>query len=191
MDLRIQKTHKALYNSFFELLNEKKFDAITVNDLCEHSMIRRATFYKHFEDKYDFFGFFIRQIKLEMNKKAFEEYEESSFTSLHLYLFEECIDFFNKHDKLIKNIMGSNVFHTLLCIFSEEIYKDMLIHLKTLERDNPNHNIPYEIFTSFYVGGIVQILNFWLNNKKNISEEYLINSVKTILNSIEFLSKSS
>ena len=28
------------------------------NELCDEAMIRRATFYKHFADKYDFFFFF-------------------------------------------------------------------------------------------------------------------------------------
>ena len=61
MDLRIRKTYKALKDTFLELLSEKKFEDITVNELCERAMVRRATFYKHFADKYDFFAFFIRE----------------------------------------------------------------------------------------------------------------------------------
>ena len=57
LDLRIQKTYLSLHNAFTELLEEKKFEEFTVNELCERAMIRRNTFYKHFADKYEYFTF--------------------------------------------------------------------------------------------------------------------------------------
>ena len=62
MDLRVLKTYKSLYEAFFKMLEEKKFEDITVNELCERAMVRRATFYKHFADKYEFFAFFVNPI---------------------------------------------------------------------------------------------------------------------------------
>lgn len=50
-----------LCTAFIELLSKKKFEDITVNELCEKALIRRATFYTHFLDKYDFFAYFVRQ----------------------------------------------------------------------------------------------------------------------------------
>lgn len=58
-DLRIRKTYKALCDAFVTILEKKRFDDLTVNELCDEAMIRRATFYKHFADKYDFFFFFL------------------------------------------------------------------------------------------------------------------------------------
>ena len=57
LDLRIQKTYQALHNAFTILLEEKNFEEITVNELCDAAMIRRTTFYKHFADKYEYFQF--------------------------------------------------------------------------------------------------------------------------------------
>ena len=50
-DLRIIKTRKALCDAFIILLGEKPFEDITVNELCKKAMVRRATFYQHFEEK--------------------------------------------------------------------------------------------------------------------------------------------
>ena len=61
-DLRIQKTYLALQNAFEALLEEKRFEELTVNELCDKAMIRRTTFYKHFADKYEFFAFYIREM---------------------------------------------------------------------------------------------------------------------------------
>ena len=52
-DLRIRRTHKFLQEAMIELITEKGFDAITVGDIAERAMINRATFYRHYLDKYD------------------------------------------------------------------------------------------------------------------------------------------
>ncbi len=53
IDLRIRRTHKFLQEAMIDLITEKGFDAITVGDIAERAMINRATFYRHYQDKYD------------------------------------------------------------------------------------------------------------------------------------------
>lgn len=52
-DLRIRRTQKMLRQAFIRLVTEKGFDQITVQLLADEAMINRATFYRHYEDKYD------------------------------------------------------------------------------------------------------------------------------------------
>lgn len=63
-DLRIIRTYKSLTEAFLQLMSEKHFEDITVNELCKKAMIRRTTFYKHFADKYEFFRFLFVSYKL-------------------------------------------------------------------------------------------------------------------------------
>ena len=56
-DLRVTRTKKALTDMLRALLETKRFEDITVNELCEKAKIRRATFYKHFDDKYAFLAY--------------------------------------------------------------------------------------------------------------------------------------
>src|SRR5258708_6339562 len=60
-DPRVRRTRKLLQDALMELLAEKSFDAITVQDIAERSTINRATFYAHFVDKYELFGSFIHE----------------------------------------------------------------------------------------------------------------------------------
>jgi AcrR family transcriptional regulator len=46
--------------AFVELLAEKSFRAISVQDVAERATVNRATFYAHFEDKYALMEHFIR-----------------------------------------------------------------------------------------------------------------------------------
>ena len=52
-DLRIRRTHKFLQEAMIELITEQGFESITVGDIAERAMINRATFYRHYQDKYD------------------------------------------------------------------------------------------------------------------------------------------
>lgn len=53
MDLRTQKTEKAIINSFIKMRAKKPLNKITVTELSKEAMISKATFYLHYEDIYD------------------------------------------------------------------------------------------------------------------------------------------
>lgn len=48
---------RALSSCMKELLREKKFEDVTVAELCERSYISRRTFYRYFQDKFELLNF--------------------------------------------------------------------------------------------------------------------------------------
>ncbi len=52
IDPRIKRTRQSLMKAFAELLAEKSFESITVQEITDRATVNRATFYAHFEDKY-------------------------------------------------------------------------------------------------------------------------------------------
>jgi len=54
-DLRVRRTRMMIEKAFFELLQERDFQSITVQDIADRAMVNRATFYDHFTDKYMLF----------------------------------------------------------------------------------------------------------------------------------------
>src|SRR5450631_4454858 len=52
-DLRVKRTHKLVLEALLEQTVQKGFSALTVSDITKHAGINRATFYRHFRDKFD------------------------------------------------------------------------------------------------------------------------------------------
>ena len=55
LDARVRRSRDRLGDALVELVQEKPFDAITVQDVLERAGVGRSTFYAHFRDKQDLF----------------------------------------------------------------------------------------------------------------------------------------
>jgi len=70
-DPRVTRTRSLILTAFDELLPEKGFRSLTVQDITDKAEINRATFYAHFNDKYDLLDKSIRQtFRQELEKRT-------------------------------------------------------------------------------------------------------------------------
>src|SRR5215470_20414517 len=53
IDARVRRTRDALGDALVELMQEKPFDTITVQDVLDRAQVGRSTFYSHYSDKDD------------------------------------------------------------------------------------------------------------------------------------------
>ncbi len=61
IDPRVKRTRGLLEKAFMEVLAEKAFQSISVQDITEKAGVNRATFYAHFTDKYALLDHSMRQ----------------------------------------------------------------------------------------------------------------------------------
>jgi len=66
LDTRIRRTRQTLHGALRELLSEKCFGGISVQDITSRSTLNRATFYDHFTDKYALLEDMIGEVFREM-----------------------------------------------------------------------------------------------------------------------------
>src|SRR3954470_4793055 len=55
IDPRVRRTRDRLGDALIELLQQKSFDSITVQEVLDRAGVGRSTFYVHFKDKQDLF----------------------------------------------------------------------------------------------------------------------------------------
>ena len=54
-DRRVQRTRELLQKALIELISERGYDAITIQDIVDHANVGRTTFYLHYSSKDDLF----------------------------------------------------------------------------------------------------------------------------------------
>lgn len=183
LDLRIEKTYLALYNAFTSLLEEKRFEDFTLNELCERAMIRRTTFYKHFADKYEYFLFYVKETCSSIRSQFPPAVIRDSPKEYLMCMCRELIRFLDSHEKMVKNVMSSNMFPMLLDGLAEQINGDIYELLRSIPTEPPLSNGQVEYMAAFFSGGIVNILRLSLRHGKKLDEEAFVASVETILHS--------
>jgi AcrR family transcriptional regulator len=91
IDKRIIRTRQLLTEAFFEVLEEKGFQRMTVQDITGRANVNRATFYDHYEDKADLFNSIIDhtfQQKLDNKIPAMADFNLGILRVLILAVFE-------------------------------------------------------------------------------------------------------
>ena len=181
-DLRVIKTHKALTDTFWQMLSEKKFEDIAVNELCNRAMVRRATFYKHFADKFEFFAFVVRGKQAEFDAQIRQQTDDARPQSFYLGIIQHTLDFLNSNKKLVQTVLESNMLPTVLDILSKQISLDITQKLK----EDTQNGVPIpaspEVMAQFFTGALVYTARWWVAQKK-VSETELMEELTPLLRS--------
>lgn len=180
-DLRFVRTNQMLCNAFIELLSKKKFEDITVNELCEKALIRRATFYTHFLDKYDFFSYFVRQNRDNFINSWTAPEENKSLIDFSIHMFRQVVHYLAAHMAMVQNAMSSNAFSILLDILADEIRISFLEELSKIDASPLQNGIMPEVAAAYYSGGIIQILRQWITSKGALPEDVLVKQYSALL----------
>ncbi len=84
-DPRVKRTKQLIQQTFFELMNEKGFDAVTIQDIANRATINRSTFYAHYTDKY--------ALLEELTILAFEEMIPEQIIQAQIFTNDICRQF--------------------------------------------------------------------------------------------------
>jgi AcrR family transcriptional regulator len=90
LDPRVKRTRQMLDQAFVELLAEKGFDAVNVQDVTARAGVNRATFYAHFTDKFDLLDYSIREAFRQEIKSRLLDSCHFSMQNLHHLIVAVC-----------------------------------------------------------------------------------------------------
>ena len=157
MDRRIQKTRQSIMNTFIDLLAEKGFEKITINDIAERANINRGTVYLHYVDKFDLLD------------KCIETYVEqllhhcanSDDTKLDVSAFQSVFEYLEKNFTIYKLLLsneGMGFFRNrLYAIIAQTVTE--VIGVKS-----ENQAFSNGVTTHFLASGFIGVLEWWINN---------------------------
>lgn len=101
-DPRIKRTRQLLQGSLRQLLQQKPFDEILVQDITSAATVNRATFYDHYTDKLDLFNALIAsdfQTLLDQRGVCFEQGDAAGLTAIVMAVSDFLAQLHSDHAK--------------------------------------------------------------------------------------------
>lgn len=168
-DLRSIRTRKFIFNSFIELLEKKDFNSITISDITTRAMINRATFYRHFLDKYELLEKVIKEDlmgnvieELSTNEEFSEEMLKGLFLSItkfHMSLSTRCQRSYHDMSVNIEAILKKELEQIIFQSLSKK-YKD---------ESNEKQRMNSTMLSWMIYGASID----WKENSSKSPEEYI------------------
>lgn len=161
LDLRVQKTYKQLIDTLIQLMGEKSFEDITVSEICNRAKVHRATFYKHFKDKYEFLKFCfesnLSQIKFKAAEKSAPTVDniKDSFMSFIVEIFE-----YIKENRIVFSVICSDKYaFSLGASFTGAVRAYCYEKLKIVIPEASDEKA--QIFASFYSNAFIGVVKWY------------------------------
>lgn len=168
-DLRIRRTHKLLTEALFTLLETTSFDDISVVDICEQAMVHRATFYKHFKDKYAFMEYATKEKIREFYTVSVKQQDYSDIHDIYRSIISNALNFVEENKQMFK-ISASSAGSTFLEYIHKTISAELLAFLKATHQEE-DIAVPLEMVADFLTGGFTALVRWWLTNDTSYSKE--------------------
>ena len=174
MDRRIQKTRQSIMNTFIDLLAEKGFEKITINDIAERANINRGTVYLHYVDKFDLLDkcieTYVEQLLHHCANSADTKLDVSAFQSVFEYLEKN----FSIYKLLLSNERIGFFRSRLYAIIAQTITE--VIGIKS-----ENHAFSNGVTTHFLASGFIGVLEWWINNSMPCSVQEITEQLMFLL----------
>ena len=181
-DIRITKTKKALAHAFFEMLSVMPLEDITINDLCQKADVRRATFYKHFDDKSDFIFCLIRDTRERFDLRAKESgTTHKGIKEYYLSCSESVIDYLMKYDDAMKHVIKSGIRPMFIEMFVRQNYEDTVTRLKESQNEGITLFASPEMMASILIGGVAHPIVHWFESEDRCPKEELLKNISAFL----------
>lgn len=174
VDRRILKTQVALKNAVIELMSEKNFDDISIQDLSDRANVSRGTIYLHYLDKFDLLDKLIEEHidVLRETCRAAADLEFTESTLIWTEYFESHYSFFS----MMLASKGAPYFRDrFLNLLIEEISSEVTV------TQGKNEGLNEDLLVRFVCSAFVGTVEWWFTNDKPVPHHVLAEQLGALL----------
>jgi AcrR family transcriptional regulator len=182
-DLRVQRTRKLIDDALIEVTVEKGFAAVTVQDIVKRAGINRATFYRHYQDKFDLLDQHAQAIYQLADNAPDPARAPGGDTKVEKTLLgvAQVLDHVRGHAKFYRVMLGKNGDPEFVEKIRHYIQKRIVGVLPESLLADKNSA---DLFLSYVSSGSVGILSWWLEHGMPYSPEQMVSIVSRFIAAI-------
>lgn len=175
MDRRQRKTRKAIYDAFTELLGEKNYNSITVQDIIGAADVGRTTFYAHFETKDDLLKSVCEELFGHIISSAIDSAHSSGLYSDEeppRSVFCHLLQHLQKNDNNILGLLSCKSSDLFLQYFKGSMNR-LIRSQFAIRSSGLSADVPDDFLINHITGSFVEMVNWWIKGHMQQTPEEL------------------
>jgi AcrR family transcriptional regulator len=191
VDRRVQRTLQSLRTALLELIKEKDYDEISIEEITERANVGRTTFYLHYKDKEDLLMEEISAIMYEraqvLSEIPFsvwvpvseEDIKKNIALQPLLLVFEHIYNNSELYYLLLKSTNSSRIVERIRQISTDAIVKFVENKMET-DPIPLLAEVPIEFFAAFFSGALISVVGWWIREDMRHSPEEVTNMFRSL-----------
>ena len=193
-DRRVQRTRQALRKALLELIKEKGYDPLSVEEITQRANLGRATFYLHYKDKEDLLVDEFNEMLLERARTLAEIPFSAWLPTLEnpdhisgeisdsplLLIFQHIANHADLYRILPKNEKADRIYGRIRKISTQAISE----FIQTKIENDPTpifFEVPLDLLAAYFSGALLSCVNWWLEQDLSHSPEEMTNMFQRLI----------
>ena len=171
-DRRVERTRRLLHNALMELIVEKGYEAITVQNIIDRANVGRSTFYSHFLDKQQLllYGFkHLRAFLAEQQRKNDSEKandNDERMLKFSLAMFRHAESHYKLYRAMVGKKSGAFVIRHIQLMIADLVRDEF-----AASKPHPASRIPIEVIVQYTANSFMALMTWWADKKMPCSAQ--------------------
>ncbi len=168
IDRRIQRTKQLLSRALIELILEKGYEDVTVQDILDSANIGRATFYTHYENK----ELLLLDGPRNLGLSLFGEEEKSPANAQGInqrMAFRNLFEHVSKNPRLAKAMLGKKSGNIFIDSFRNQISGAIKEHFKSKFSNEKKAKLLLSYLSQAAAAAIISLMTSWIDDDFSMS----------------------
>lgn len=167
------RTRKQLEQATKELVIEKGYDAVTIQDIVDRADLGRGTFYLHFQDKEEAVWSLIERGMREDDALAHQMVTADSDALSLERGFADIFRHADQHRDLFTVMLGSQGSSALTNRVQDWLADDFIKEIELFSLTTTRKPVPLNIVAQIITGALTRLIIWWLKTENNYSPEQM------------------
>lgn len=183
-DLRVIRTRKVIKEAFLNLVKEKGFDAITIQDIADYAIINRATFYLHYYDKQDLLDKLTEEVFEELSQlikpTSYVENNEVIISKLEK-MIQSIFESIDNNIHFYQVMLGGNGIYGVNSKIQNIIKNNFKQEFLLLHLHERNLSMPMDLLVEFMASALMGMIRWWIINDQIYSPKHMSKKLVEII----------
>ncbi|MFD2215801.1 TetR/AcrR family transcriptional regulator [Metabacillus endolithicus] len=183
-DLRVIRTKKLIKEALLKLIQEKGFENMTIQDIADEALINRATFYLHYQDKYDLLeqvsNTYLQELMDEINPDYHIQNGRMDLDRFQITL-KRVFDNIKKNRDFYQVMFGPNGVQEFTAKIEKHIYHKFQQKFHEIVENVESLEVPSDFLLNFISSAYIGVTKWWVKENMHYSTDYMATHLAEVI----------